>query len=65
MKHAFVDNDVLHKTAAYGFLHALVGSSPLGVQKFGMLGAAKYEVIKKLTKKPPQRGADLARLSSG
>lgn len=60
MKQAFVDNDVLHKTATYGLLYALVGSSPLGVQKFGVLGAAKYVVIKKLTKKPPQRGAELA-----
>lgn len=55
-----VDNDVLHKAAAYGVIPMLLDSVPLSIKQYGMLGAAKHIVRKKLQKRPPQRGSEVA-----
>lgn len=58
MRSAYIDNDILHKLAAYGLLQDLLDICPLGGEVFFMLGAARYIVAKKLQKRPPVRGAE-------
>lgn len=48
---ALVDNDVLHKTAAYQLLLALLGSKPYGASSYAVLGTAPHVVPKKMKKK--------------
>lgn len=60
MAHAFIDNDVLYKMAAYGLLLDWLQKNPLEIDRFQVLVAAKFMVQKKLQKKPPSRGAVVA-----
>lgn len=60
MSVALIDNDVLYKTAMYGLARTLFKTEPYGTQQFHALGAARFMITKKLTKRPPTRGADLA-----
>jgi hypothetical protein len=54
----YIDNDVLHKMAAYGLLNDLLHGHPWGADGFCMLGAARFIVTKTLRKQPPARGLD-------
>jgi hypothetical protein len=56
----YIDNDVLHKMAAYGLLNDLLHARPWGADCFCMLGAARFIVAKKLRKQPPEHGLDNA-----
>lgn len=60
MSIALVDNDVLYKTAMYGLALSLLGTEPFGAKQFHMLGVTRFMISKKLTKRPPARGAELA-----
>lgn len=60
MTEALLDNDILYKTAMYGLTTSLLNAAPFGADQFHMLGAAKYMVSKRLTKKPPTRGSEQA-----
>lgn len=60
MPEGLIDNDVLHKATVYGLLSLLLESIPLDINSYSMLGAAKYIIRKKLQKKPPTRGKDVA-----
>ncbi|TCS37909.1 hypothetical protein EDC30_103201 [Paucimonas lemoignei] len=60
MTGALIDNDVLYKTAAFGVLGKMMASGPFRVQHYSMLGAAKYMITKRLTKRPPARGSSSA-----
>lgn len=55
-----MDNDVLHKTTAYGLFANVLKTPQLQDETYGALGAAKYVVSKKLKKRPPSRGLDAA-----
>jgi hypothetical protein len=55
-----MDNDVLHKTTAYGLFAGMLAMSRLQKEVYGALGTAKFVVGKKLTKRPPSRGVDAA-----
>ena len=57
MADALIDNDVRYKTAMYGLLSHLVEARPFDVTVYGMLGAAKFMISKKLSKRPPARGS--------
>jgi len=52
-----VDNDILYKAAAYCLLEELLGQYRSGTDKLGVLGAARFVVIKRLTRKPPRTTA--------
>lgn len=58
MADALVDNDVLYKAAMYGLSDALIRARPFGATQFHMLEAARFIIRKKLTRKPPNRGAE-------
>lgn len=60
MSVALIDNDVLYKTAMYGLALALLGTEPVGAKQFHTLGAARFMISKKLTRRPPTRGVKLA-----
>ncbi|WP_293778434.1 hypothetical protein [uncultured Oxalicibacterium sp.] len=60
MTHALIDTDVLYKTSIYGLLNHLLADLPYKSESCSMLGAAKFMVGKKLAKKPPTRGAEIA-----
>lgn len=60
MSKALLDNDVLYKTTMYGLTLPLLNSKPYGAQSFHILGAAKFIIRKKLTRKPPVRGVPQA-----
>ncbi len=55
-----MDNDVLHKTTSYGLLRSIFDEAAVRNEKYGVLGAAKHVVRKKLKKRPPSRGYDCA-----
>lgn len=42
----------------YGLISRLLISEPYGTDRFHMLGAARFMIAKKLTKRPPLRGGD-------
>lgn len=60
MSVALVDNDVLYKTAMYGLALPLLKAEPYGAQQFHALGAARFMISKRLARRPPTRGAELA-----
>lgn len=60
MAEALIDTDVLYKTVTYGLISHLIHIRPYGVERYSMLGAAQFMLSKRLTKKPPSRGVDLA-----
>lgn len=60
MSVALVDNDVLYKASMYGLAHSLIDTTPLGALEFHVLGAARFMISKRLAKRPPARGAELA-----
>jgi len=53
-----MDNDVLHKTTAYGLFNSILKTPPIQHEVYGILGTAKYVVGKKLKKRPPLRGLE-------
>lgn len=53
---ALVDNDILFKGACYGLLNAFLASISVASDSFGVLGAARFVVSKKIIKKPPHKG---------
>jgi hypothetical protein len=53
-----MDNDVLHKTTAYGLFDHIFKTPPMRHEVYGVLGTAKYVVGKKLKKRPPSRGLE-------
>lgn len=55
-----MDNDVLHKTTAYGLFADMLAMPQLQNEVYGALGTAKFVVRKKLSKRPPSRGVDAA-----
>jgi hypothetical protein len=55
-----MDNDVLHKATAYGIFARMLAMPRLEKEVYGALGTAKFVVGKKLSKRPPARGADIA-----
>lgn len=55
-----MDNDVLQKATAYGLLKNILDTELARHERYGVLGAAKHVVRKKLTKRPPSRGSDAA-----
>lgn len=57
---SLMDNDVLHKVTAYGLFANVLAMPRLDKEVYGALGTAKFVVGKKLKKRPPSRGADLA-----
>lgn len=60
MSVALVDNDVLYKTSVYGLAHSLIETKPRGASEFHALGAARFMISKRITKRPPVRGAEAA-----
>ena len=60
MSVALVDNDVLFKTAMYGLALSLLKAEPYGAQQFQALGAARFMISKRLAKRPPARGTEVA-----
>lgn len=60
MSVVLVDNDVLYKTAMYGLAISILEAAPYGAQQFHALGAARFMIPKKLCKRPPARGTELA-----
>lgn len=57
---SLMDNDVLHKATSYGLLQDIINDALARDEKYGVLGAAKHVVRKKLKKRPPSRGFDVA-----
>lgn len=57
---SLMDNDVLHKTTSYGLLQSIVDETVEIHEKYGVLGAAKHVVRRKLKKCPPSRGYERA-----
>lgn len=55
---SLMDNDVLHKTTAYGLFERLLTTSAMQGEVYGVLGTAKYVVSKKFKKRPPTRGLE-------
>lgn len=55
---SLMDNDVLHKTTAYGLFASILKTPPVRHEVYGVLGTAKYVVGKKFKKSPPSRGLD-------
>lgn len=55
---SLMDNDVLHKTTAYGLFNNILKTLPIRHEVYGILGTAKYVVSKKLKKRPPLRGLE-------
>ncbi len=55
-----MDNDVLHKTTAYGLFAGMLAMPRLQNEVYGALGTARFVVRKKLSKRPPSRGVDVA-----
>lgn len=53
-----MDNDVLHKTIAYGLFEGILKTPTVRNEIYGVLGTAKYVVGRKLKKHPPLRGID-------
>lgn len=53
-----MDNDVLHKTTAYGLFSCILKTSSAQNEIYGVLGTAKFVVGKKLKKRPPLRGLE-------
>lgn len=60
MSSVVVDNDVLLKTATYGFATALIEAHLLGASTYLALGASRFIIPKRLAKRPPNRGAAAA-----
>jgi hypothetical protein len=57
---ALVDNDILFKGACYGLLDAFLAPVSAAGDSFGVLGAARFVVSKKIIKKAPHKGATAA-----
>ncbi len=57
---ALVDNDILFKGACYGLLDAFLAPVSVAGDSFGVLGAARFVVSKKITKKAPHKGTTAA-----
>lgn len=57
---SLMDNDVLHKATAYGLFASMLAIPRLNKEVYGALGTAKFVVGKKLSKRPPSRGVDVA-----
>jgi len=57
---ALIDTDVLYKSTIYGLLSRWIAARPFGANRFSMLVAAKYMIHKKISKRPPARGAAVA-----
>ena len=57
---ALVDNDILFKGACYGLLDAFVSPISVAGDSFGVLGAARFVVSKKISKKAPNKGGAAA-----
>lgn len=55
---SLMDNDVLHKTTAYGLFKNILTTSAVQNEVYGVLGTAKYVISKKFKKRPPLRGLD-------
>ena len=53
---ALVDNDILFKGACYGLLDAFLAPVSVAGDSFGILGAARFVVSKKIIKKAPHKG---------
>ncbi|MBA3022630.1 MAG: hypothetical protein KKG03_03450 [Gammaproteobacteria bacterium] len=55
-----MDNDVLHKTTAYGLFVDMLAIPRLQKEVYGALGTARFVVRKKISKRPPSRGLEAA-----
>jgi hypothetical protein len=53
---ALVDNDILFKGACYGLLDAFLAPVSVAGDSFGILGAARFVVSKKIIKRAPHKG---------
>ncbi|HEY1754434.1 MAG TPA: hypothetical protein VGG72_03495 [Bryobacteraceae bacterium] len=53
---ALVDNDIIFKGACYGLLDAFLAPISVADDSFGVLGAARFVVSKKIIRKAPHKG---------
>lgn len=60
MNQVALDNDVLYKGACYGLLTDLIRALPFPSCSYGVLGAARFMLPKRLRKKPPPAGSYVA-----
>jgi len=60
MTGSLLDNDIISKTIAYGVAESLVLKSELPVDRYLVLGTARFVLPKKIRKKKPRRGSDAA-----
>lgn len=60
MSHVAIDNDILFKGACYGLLASLVRALPFRPCSYGVLGAARFMLPKRLRKRPPGAGSAAA-----
>ena len=58
MTKALLDTDILYKAIMYGLESQLLNLKTRSVNSFHILGAAKFMISKKLSKRPPTRGLD-------
>jgi len=57
---ALIDNDILSKGSCYGLLDELLSPLSVAGDPFGVLGAARFVVSKKILKKTLNKGSDAA-----